>query len=118
MDDEFLIGHADESGDVHARFPSPQPVGAMLPGFNRGNVDWFHAHALKRRIRSVEMGFGDTRNKRPNPATRECAMSRRERSPEALWKFPPAARERSPAAIIPRKWEAGWRSYELAFTSG
>jgi hypothetical protein len=41
MDDQFLIGHADESGDVHARFPSPQPVGAMLPGFNRGNVDWF-----------------------------------------------------------------------------
>src|SRR5882757_9112216 len=69
MDDQFLIGHADESGDVHARFPSPQPVGAKLPGFNRGNLDWFHAYALKRPIRSVEGRFGDTWNKRPNPAT-------------------------------------------------
>jgi hypothetical protein len=33
MDDQFLIGHADESGDVHARFPSPQPVGAMVTRF-------------------------------------------------------------------------------------
>jgi hypothetical protein len=79
----------------------------MLSGFNRGNVDWFHACALKRGIRSVESSFGDTWNKWPNPATpEECAMSPLEPSREALWKFPQAARERSPAAIIPSKWEA------------
>jgi hypothetical protein len=104
MDDQFLIGHADESGDVHARFPSPQPVGAMLPGFNRGNVDWFPCPWLKRRI--VERSFGDTRNKRPNPAILERAKSSWQPSRDALRKFPQAARERSPAAIIPSKWEA------------
>jgi hypothetical protein len=91
----------------------------MLPGFNRGNVDWFHAYALKRRIRSVERSFGDTWNKRPQPGDpRERAKSPWEPSREALLKFPQACRERSPAAIIPSKWEAGWRSCELAFTFG
>jgi hypothetical protein len=91
----------------------------MLPGFNRGNLDWFHAYALKRRIRTVEGRFGDTWNKRPNPATPgEHAKSPWEPSREALWKFPQAARERSPAAIIPSKWEASWESCELAFTPG
>jgi hypothetical protein len=71
-----------------------------------------HAYALKRRIRSVERSFGDTWNKRSNPATPgKCAKSPWEPSREALWKFPQAARERSPAAIIPSKWEAGWRSW-------
>src|SRR5258705_9122971 len=76
MDDEFLIGHADESGDVHTRFPSPQPFGAMLPGFNRGKVDWFHAYALKRRIRSGALAIPGTsgsatpRNARCLPGSR------------------------------------------------
>jgi hypothetical protein len=39
----------------------------MLSGFNRGNVDWFHACALKRGIRSVESSYGDTWNKWPKP---------------------------------------------------
>jgi hypothetical protein len=82
----------------------------MLPGFNRGNLDWFHAYALKRRIYLEQAAQpGDPR---------ERAMSPWEPSREALWKFPQAARERSPAAIIPSKWEASWESCELAFTPG
>jgi hypothetical protein len=45
-----LVGHADESGDIHARFlcaGSAWRRGATE--FNRGKMDWFRRTGLKRK---------------------------------------------------------------------
>jgi len=50
VDDQFCIGHADESGDIHARFLHAGALGdGMALSFNRGKMDWFRGTGLKRK---------------------------------------------------------------------
>jgi hypothetical protein len=71
---------------------------AILPGFNRGNVDWF-------RILRAQAKNSLRREEQRRP----CEPSR-----EALRKFPQAVRERSPGAIIPSKGQMGSKAGEAA----
>jgi hypothetical protein len=42
-DHQFFIGNADESGNIHVRFPPRWRLATLSrPVFKRGKVDWFH----------------------------------------------------------------------------
>jgi hypothetical protein len=97
-------------------FPSARAVGeVILPGFNRGNVDWFRIlrpqakNSLWRYLEEVWAANGD-----PGKVRYSCDLSR-----ETPRKFSQAVRERSLGAIIPNKWQMGSKAgEEQPFTSG
>jgi hypothetical protein len=50
VDDQFFVGHADESGDIHARFLRAGSAWRRDgTEFNRGKMDWFRRTSLTRK---------------------------------------------------------------------